>query len=177
MAWHYTARPQRRPLDTPVRAGGEGVPGPEGPPGPAGPEGPAGPTGPQGPAGPAGSGGAAVAIGPDAPATPAVGQLWWRTDPDGTLYIYYDDGTSAQFVPATPTVAGPPGPAQTVAYRHVQATAATVWNITHGLSFRPNVAAVDSTGREIWPGAVDYPSATTVTLTFSAAVGGEAYVS
>jgi hypothetical protein len=39
------------------------------------------------------------------------------------------------------------------------------------------VSAVDSTGREMWPGAVDYPSATTVQLTFSAAVGGEAYLS
>jgi hypothetical protein len=64
-----------------------------------------------------------------------------------------------------------------LAYRHVQATAGTVWSITHNLSFRPNVAAVDSTGREIVPGAVDYPSATAVTLTFSAAVGGEAYLS
>jgi hypothetical protein len=64
-----------------------------------------------------------------------------------------------------------------LAYRHVQATAATTWSITHNLSFRPNVAAVDSTGREIVPGAVDYPSATAVTLSFSAAVGGEAYLS
>jgi hypothetical protein len=62
-------------------------------------------------------------------------------------------------------------------YRHVQATAATTWAITHNLSFRPNVTAVDSTGRQMWPGAVDYPSATAVTLTFSAAVGGEAYLS
>jgi hypothetical protein len=79
-----------------------------------------------------------------------------------------------------PGPAGPAGPAGTspvVAYRHVQAAAATVWSIAHGLTFRPNVSAVDSTGREMWPGAVDYPSATTVTLTFSAAVGGEAYLS
>jgi hypothetical protein len=62
-------------------------------------------------------------------------------------------------------------------YRHVQSTAATTWSITHNLSFRPNVSVVDSTGREVWPGAVDYPSATAVTLTFSAAVGGEAYLS
>jgi hypothetical protein len=68
-------------------------------------------------------------------------------------------------------------PAQTVAYHHVQATAATVWTITHNLPFRPNVAAIDSTGREMWPGAVDYPSAIAVQLTFSAAVGGEAYLS
>jgi hypothetical protein len=127
-------------------------------------------------------GAAAVHVGPDAPATPVTGQLWWRNDPDGSLYIYYDDGTSSQFVPAAPNAGppgppGPPGPSQTVAYRHVQATAATVWTIAHDLSFRPNVTAIDSTGREMWPGAVDYPSAITVQLTFSAAVGGEAYLS
>jgi hypothetical protein len=61
-------------------------------------------------------------------------------------------------------------------YRHVQSSAATTWVITHGLSFRPNITAVDSSGRQIIPGAVDYTSAT-VTLTFSAAVGGEAYLS
>jgi len=64
-----------------------------------------------------------------------------------------------------------------LAYRHVQSSASTTWAITHNLSFRPNVAAIDSTGREIWPGATDYPSATTVQLTFSAAVAGEAYLS
>jgi hypothetical protein len=77
-------------------------------------------------------------------------------------------------------VPGPQGPAGnpgTGAFRHVQATAATVWTIAHGLTFAPNVSAVDSTGREIWPGAVDYPTASTVVLTFSAAVGGEAYLS
>jgi hypothetical protein len=127
MAWYYTEpRPGRRPLDTPVRSGGGGEPGPEGPPGPAGPAGPGVAAG--GTAGQVltkdtaidydtswqtptgnGGGGAAVHIGADAPATPAAGQFWWRTDPDGTLFIYYDDGTSAQFVPATPAVAGPAG--------------------------------------------------------------------
>jgi len=69
------------------------------------------------------------------------------------------------------------GEVAALAYRHVQASAATTWSITHNLSFRPNVAAVDSTGREIWPGATDYTSATAVQLTFSAAVAGEAYLS
>jgi hypothetical protein len=73
---------------------------------------------------------------------------------------------------------GDPGDAgAALAYRHVQATAATTWAITHNLSFRPNVSAVDSTGREIWAGSVDYLSATTVQLSFSAAVAGEAYLS
>lgn len=67
--------------------------------------------------------------------------------------------------------------AAALAYRHVQASAATTWSITHNLSFRPNVTAVDSTGRAIWPGALDYTSATAVQLTFSAAVAGEAYCS
>jgi len=58
----------------------------------------------------------------------------------------------------------------------VQATAATIWSIVHNLPFRPNVSAVDSTGREILPGDVDYPDGSSVVLTFSAAVGGEAYL-
>jgi hypothetical protein len=41
-------------------------------------------------------------IAPTAPAAPVQGQLWWRNDPDGTLYISYNDGTSTQWVPATP---------------------------------------------------------------------------
>jgi hypothetical protein len=44
---------------------------------------------------------AAVPVGPDPPPNPDVGQLWWRTDPDGELYIWYDDGGSLQWVPAT----------------------------------------------------------------------------
>jgi hypothetical protein len=49
-----------------------------------------------------GGGGMSVHVGPDAPTSPAVGQLWWRNDPDGVLFVYYHDGTSAQFVAATP---------------------------------------------------------------------------
>lgn len=62
-------------------------------------------------------------------------------------------------------------------YRHVQTAPATVWNIPHGLVFQPNVTAIDSARREMWPGSVEYPTPTTVRLTFSAAVGGEAFLS
>ena len=62
-------------------------------------------------------------------------------------------------------------------YRHVQSTASTVWTINHNLGFNPNVTAVDSAGTEIWPGDVIYLSANQLQLTFSAAVGGEAYLS
>jgi len=37
--------------------------------------------------------------------------MWWRNDPDGTLYIWYNDGTSSQWVPATPQSSYPAGPA------------------------------------------------------------------
>lgn len=52
-----------------------------------------------------GGGGAAVSVSTAAPSTPAEGNLWWDSD-DGKLYIYYDDGTSQQWVDAAgPSVA------------------------------------------------------------------------
>jgi len=51
---------------------------------------------------PIGAGGAATWIGASPPASPAVGQLWWRSDPDQNLYLYYDDGNSQQWVTAVP---------------------------------------------------------------------------
>ena len=73
---------------------------------------------------------------------------------------------------------GPPGTPGTSggSYRHVQITPLTSWVITHTLGYPPNVSIVDSTGREII-GEIDYTSATVVTLTFTAAVAGEAYLS
>jgi hypothetical protein len=43
-----------------------------------------------------------LTVGPDVPPASEVGDLWWRTTPDGALYLYYDDGSSAQWVAATP---------------------------------------------------------------------------
>ena len=186
--------PQWRPPRRTAGAGGAGTPGPPGPAGPAGPGVPAGGTAGQVLEKATGAdfdtvwatlaaGGSRVTIQPSPPASPAVGDLWWRNNPDGVLFVYYNDGNSTQWVPATPTTSGPPGPAGpagdagTVAYRHVQASAAATWTIAHGLAFRPNVTAVDSTGHEITPGDVTYPDSVTVQLSFSAAVGGEAYLS
>src|SRR5215475_2141744 len=117
------ARPPLR-----ARGAGGGPPGPQGPAGPAGPAGAAGVGVPA--AGTAGqvltkqsgadydtiwttvavSGGASVHVGPTAPPAPSVGDLWWRNDPDGALFVYYQDPNSSQWVPATPTVKGDPGP-------------------------------------------------------------------
>ena len=41
-----------------------------------------------------------VPIGANPPVGSVPGQLWWRNDPDCTLFILYNDGTSTQWVPA-----------------------------------------------------------------------------
>jgi len=53
---------------------------------------------------PAGGGGS-IEISATAPLSPGAGDLWWDSD-NGKLYIYYDDGTSQQWVDAAgPSVA------------------------------------------------------------------------
>lgn len=47
---------------------------------------------------------ARAAIATTPPSNPIHGQLWWD-DEDGNLYIYYEDGTSNQWVPATAGIA------------------------------------------------------------------------
>jgi hypothetical protein len=94
--------------------------------------------------------------------------------------LKYLDTATGTYKPlyGPPGPKGDPGPAGPAggSYLHVQAVPAAVWNITHGLGFYPNVTAVDSTRREVWC-ETEYPSTTTVRLTFSAALGGEAYLS
>lgn len=38
------------------------------------------------------------------PLSPEAGELYWDTD-TATMYIYYNDGNTAQWVPSVPTVA------------------------------------------------------------------------
>lgn len=54
-----------------------------------------------------GGGGAAVSVGPTPPVSPTVNQLWFDNSAnDGQLYIYYDDGTSQQWIPVSPQGTG-----------------------------------------------------------------------
>ena len=46
---------------------------------------------------PGGGGGASVTVSATAPENPADGDLWFDST-DATLYLYYDDGVSAQWV-------------------------------------------------------------------------------
>src|SRR5262252_3533130 len=43
-----------------------------------------------------------LSIGATPPTPPLTGEMWWRSDPDQNLYLYYDDGTSKQWVQAVP---------------------------------------------------------------------------
>ena len=54
--------------------------------------------------------GGAIFIGPMPPPNPVPGTLWWRNDPDGDLFIYYDDGVTEAWVQASPGGGGAPSP-------------------------------------------------------------------
>lgn len=105
--------------------------------------------------------------------------LWVDTDapapPSGGGGSLPAGGTAGQSLIKNSATDGDASWAAT-AVRFVQVSAAAVWTITHGLGFRPNVAIVDSTGREVYA-EIDYLSATSVRLNFSAGVAGEAYLS
>ena len=73
---------------------------------------------------------------------------------------------------------GPAGKAGTSGdshYPHTQTIAETVWVIDHNLGKYPSVICFDSANDEI-EGVINYPSLNSVTVTFSAATGGYAYL-
>jgi hypothetical protein len=77
---------------------------------------------------------------------------------------------------------GPPGPSGgdvegsgDLNYLHTQMSASTSWSVTHNLGKYPSVTVVDSAG-DVCEGDIDYLSVNTLTLTFSAAFAGVAYL-
>lgn len=91
--------------------GGGGAPGPTGPTGPTGPAGPTGATGATGAAGAASKANIAIGDVPPTVPTPINGDMWWCSAPNnGQLYVYYNDGTSQQWVIANTAMVGPTGP-------------------------------------------------------------------
>lgn len=73
---------------------------------------------------------------------------------------------------------GPQGPAGADGdkhYAHTQAVPAATWVIDHGLNKRPSVTVTDSAG-SIVIGEVDYDTADQLTLYFSSAFAGTAYL-
>jgi hypothetical protein len=94
----------------PGQKGDQGLPGIKGDTGAQGPQGiqgPQGATGLTGPTGPRGPNGAPAWVGDTPPPSPVAGDFWFETD-TGTLLVYYNDGTSTQWV-GTIGPAGAPG--------------------------------------------------------------------
>jgi hypothetical protein len=63
-----------------------------------------------------------------------------------------------------------------VAYHHTQGTSSAVWTITHNLGWYPNVTVQDS-GGSIVEGEIAYTSTMSLTITFTGAFSGRAYLS
>jgi hypothetical protein len=63
-----------------------------------------------------------------------------------------------------------------VAYHHVQGIPAASWVITHNLGWLPNVTVQDSGGSTV-EGEITYTSVNALTITFTGAFSGNAYLS
>lgn len=63
-----------------------------------------------------------------------------------------------------------------VSYQHIQSAAASSWVITHNLNFMPAVTVVDS-GSNLVEANITYTSVTALTVAFSSAISGVAYLS
>lgn len=63
-----------------------------------------------------------------------------------------------------------------VAYTHTQSAASSTWTIAHNLNFFPNVTVIDSGGNMV-EANVTYTNNANLTITFSSAISGTAYLS
>lgn len=74
-----------------------------------------------------------------------------------------------------PVIVGGPG-TQALAYTHTQGTSLAVWVVTHNLGWHPNVTVQDS-GGSIVEGEIAYTNTNSLTITFTGAFSGKAYLS
>jgi hypothetical protein len=154
-------------------AGPQGAPGPSGPTGPTGPIGPQGPigvTGPHGPIGPTGVSADAgnqatlgsdhlvyvptepgTVISPTPPASAQVGELWWDST-GGELYIWYNDGTSSQWVAASPSTGIQDAPSDNILYGRQSGAWSATMTISDTAPSSPAVGALwwDSVGGQLY---------------------------
>jgi len=92
----------------------------------------------------------------------------------GTLGVQGALGTGVQ---GTQGVQGLSGAGiQVLAYEHMQGAVSDTWVINHNLGFKPNVTVVDS-GGTIYEGEIAYTNSNSLTVSFSTAFSGKAYLS
>lgn len=72
-------------------------------------------------------------------------------------------------------IPGTPGTGGDLNDTFTQASASAAWVITHALGKYPSVETVDSLGRRVY-GVVVWDSLTQITVTFSAAISGKAFL-
>ena len=151
-AYHTCGMQNTNPNVIVVGQGGpKGVQGVQGTQGPAG-SGAQGVQGVQGPIGP--GGGVTLQQLADAVSGAALGS----TDdlPEGVSNLYFKTSR--------------------VAYTHTQGVASSTWTINHNLGFYPNLTVQDSAGT-IYEGEITYTDSVSLTVTFSSAFSGKAYLS
>jgi hypothetical protein len=61
-------------------------------------------------------------------------------------------------------------------YSHTQTVSLTDWTINHNLGYAPNVTVIDSGGNDV-EGSITYDSLNSLTLSFTSAIAGVAYLS
>ena len=109
------------------------------------------------------------------------GYLWmYQTTPTGPAWVFTGidlGGVGPPGATGPPGPTGSPGPTGPVggAFMFVQNTPSSVWTIPHNLGYPPAVTVIDTSGAQIEGDAV--LTSTIVTLTFSAAFAGTAYLS
>ena len=155
----------------PAGSGAQGVQGVQGPIGPGG--GAQGATGAQGPTGLQGAQGATGAG--------AQGiQGLQGTAGGGVTTQQLSDAISASALSTTDDL--PEGSTNKyftvgrVSYIHTQGVASATWIINHNLGFYPNLTVQDSAGT-IYEGEITYTNSNSLTVTFSSAFSGKAYLS
>ena len=155
----------------PAGSGAQGVQGVQGPIGPGG--GAQGATGAQGPTGLQGAQGATGAG--------AQGiQGLQGTAGGGVTLQQLSDAISASALSTTDDL--PEGSTNKyftvgrVSYIHTQGVASDTWIINHNLGFYPNLTVQDSAGT-IYEGEITYTDSVSLTVTFSSAFSGKAYLS
>jgi hypothetical protein len=168
----------------------------QGPKGDTGDTGPQGSTGPQGPQGIPGEDGEdalwnfkgsfdpedSYAVGD---VVTYLGQTWYcivasgpnSTPGSGNWTLLAAKGSQGDIGPEGPQgEQGIAGETQIIAYTHSQTAVSSTWVIEHNLSFQPSVQVVDSAGSTV-EGVVNYNSSSQLTVQFSVALSGTAYLS
>lgn len=101
------------------------------------------------------------------PAAGVRNRLFYATD---TEILYWDTG-SEWIISAAVDISA----FSDKTYTHTQASASDTWVITHNLNKKPSISIIDSAG-DVIDGDVLYNDENSLTLTFSAATSGEAYL-